>query len=209
MLTTRSGRTQRSVAGLLALAALALAGCSDSTPNAVSSTAVAITTLQFSGSDVNALDADEQSIDAVTFAEGATAVVELVSDVLEIAPTVTENEEQCAGANTQYSWDGLTVVQWAGTTDFTTSFTAASIGDVRLEATGGYAIGDDVSAFAANPSTQSSKAPNTDDLFVAFDPVSTVTREGYTSPIGAIGYLPDGSVLASVITPGEWSSFLC
>ena len=89
------------------------------------------------------------------------------------------------------------------------TLTAATNGAVRLETTGGYAPGDDISAFAATlPADRIGRTP-TAALFVAFDVVSTTTAGDYTSPVGAVGYLPDGAVLQTVDTPGEWSSFLC
>jgi len=39
--------------------------------------------------------------------------------------------------------------------------------------------------------------------------VSTATDGEYTSPVGAVGYVPDGATLQTVVTPGQWSSFLC
>jgi hypothetical protein len=204
---------------LVSAAALMLGGCSaaaapEAEPSASPSASVGaepatVAALQFSGSDVQSLDADQNALESVGFSEGSAAVVDFVSTVLDVEPTVTEEEAQCAGAHTRYAWEGITVTQWADTPEFLVGFDVSSIGAVRIETTGGFAVGDDVSAFIATVPADNVGRPGGDDVVVGFDVVNTVTEGEYTSPIGAVGYVPGGAVLASVITPGQWSSFYC
>jgi len=200
---------------LVSAAALVLGGCSavavpDAKPSASASVAPApVAALQFSGSDVRSLDADQQALESVGFSDGSAAVVDFVATALDVEPTVTEEEAQCAGAHTRYAWEGITVTQWADTPEFLVGLDVSSIGAVRIETTGGFAVGDDVSAFIETQPAENVGRPGGDDVVVGFDVVDTVTEGEYTSPIGAIGYVPGGAVLASVITPGQWSSFYC
>jgi hypothetical protein len=214
----------RAASGLVALAALALvAGCASATPAAPSaepsgastpaatatSAPVDIATLRFSGASVEALDADGETVSAESFAAGTDAIVAIVSEASGAEPTVTDNEEQCAAANRSYAWPGLVLTAWADSSDFALSFDAATSGDVRLEVSGGFAPGDDVSSFVASQPEENLGRTSGADLFIAFDVISRVQSGDYVSPVGAVGYAPDGATLQSVITPGEWSSFLC
>jgi hypothetical protein len=169
--------------------ALLVGGCSSAAEPPTSASPSASVTPPV---DVRSTDADRVTIDSVEFSGGPAAVVDFIATALGLEPTVTEEEEQCAPAHTRYGWEGVAVTQWAETAEFVVGFDESTIGSVRIETSGGFAVGDDVSA-----------------LFVAFDVVDTVTQGEYSSPRGAVGYVPGGSVLQSVLTPGEWSSFLC
>jgi hypothetical protein len=164
--------------------------------------------LAFSGSDVRTLAGGDAVLQTVDFADGAGAVVELITSTVG-EPTVDEVGEECAGAHTLYRWENLSVSDFTGMHYFVVHFTGATTGTVALEATGGYSVGDDLSADLAGFAADDIARPGGGTVFVAFDAVSRVTHGDYTSPVGAVGYLEDGATLSSVITPGEWSAFLC
>ena len=210
------------VGPLLLVAAISLSGCAAQAPEATGSDAPssaapvepaqverAVTVLRFSGSDLKALDADGQPVETAVFADGVEPAVALLADALGVEPEVTEQPEQCAGAHTSYAWDGVALVAWAGSADLSFTVRSAASGDVRLETVGGFAVGDDVSSFVESQPAENVARPGGSDVFVAFDVVSAVTAGDYTSPLGAVGYLPDGATLDTLITPGQWSSFLC
>jgi hypothetical protein len=195
--------------------ALLVGGCSSaaepptSASPSASVTPPVVAALEFSGSDVRSTDADRVTIDSVEFSGGPAAVVDFIATALGLEPTVTEEEEQCAPAHTRYAWEGVAVTQWAETAEFVVGFDESTIGSVRIETSGGFAVGDDVSAFVQTLPAENVARQGGDDIFVAFDVVDTVTQGEYSSPRGAVGHVPGGSVLQSVLTPGEWSSFLC
>jgi len=210
------------VGPLLLVAAISLGGCAAQAPEATGSDAPssaapvepaqverAVTVLRFSGSDLKALDADGQPVETAVFADGIEPAVALLADALGVEPEVTEQPEQCAGAHTSYAWDGVALVAWAGSADLSFTVRSAASGDVRLETVGGFAVGDDVSSFVESQPAENVARPGGSDVFVAFDVVSAVTAGDYISPLGAVGYLPDGATLDTLITPGQWSSFLC
>jgi hypothetical protein len=220
----RRGASAR-LASVAVAVALALSACA-STPqrNEVSaspnprpsvaaptpSAAAPVTTLRFSGSAVQGLDSSGATVAAEPFSAGVDATVRLVSEALDAEPVVADNPAECAAANTSYQWDGLLAIEWTGSAGFSISFSAPSSGDVRLETSGGFAPGDNVEAFVAALPESDVGRPGGDELYVAFDVVSTTTDGGdYVSPVGAVGYVPDGATLQSVVTPGEWSSFFC
>lgn len=200
------------------LSSLLLAGCAAEQsmngsyvplPGRTSMAIIEVAALRVSGSDLQLLAADGTPLDGRRFSDGAEAVVGLISDGLETEPTVSDEEAQCAAAHTEYSWPGISLAAFTGSADFVLTLSAATSGDVRLETAGGYAPGDDVSAFVETlPADRVGRTPGP-DLFVAFDVVSTTTQGEYTSPVGAVGYLPDGAILQTILAPGEWSSFLC
>jgi hypothetical protein len=221
-------RKPRAAAALAALlAAFALSACASgaagpgtagkpeprpsvaATPSPSAAAAGQATTLRFSGSGVQALDSAGTTVAQEQFANGAGATVRLVSDALGAEPMVADNAAECAAANTSYQWDGLLATEWTGGSGFILTLSAPTGGDVRLETTGGFAPGDDVAAFVGTLPETSVGRPGGSDLFVAFDVVSTTTDGEYTSPVGAVGYVPDGATLQTVVTPGQWSSFLC
>jgi hypothetical protein len=208
------------MASLVAVAVLA--GCAGpvGTPDAgasstASPTAVAPTpeappvvdTLAFSGSDVRAL-ASEEAVQTAAFADGVDAVLGLITDAVG-EPAVTEVGEQCAGAHTIYEWENLVLNDFVVNDYFVVSFGSPTTGAVSLEVTGGYSVGDDLSADLPRFAADDVSSRDGGDVYVAFDAVSRVTHGDYTSPVGAVGYLGDDATLSSVITPGEWSSFLC
>lgn len=214
---------------VLALAGFVLAGCAPvaatgspgsgsasrpdptGSPSATPSPTAAtpIVALRFSGSSVQSIDSAGATVAEAPFAGGVDATVRFVSDALGAEPDVADNEAQCAGANTSYRWDGLLATAWTDAPGFVVTFSAPKSGDVRLETSGGFAPGDDVAAFAATLPETSVGRPGGTDLFLAFDVVSTTVVGDYSSPVGAVGYAPDGAILQSVATPGEWTSFLC
>lgn len=210
--------SQRMLLGpVLLVVAVALGGCAAEAPEAAEPSAPSSATpaepaaslLLFSGSDVQALDGGGQPVETASFAEGAQSAVALLTDVLGVDPEVTEQPEQCAGAHTSYAWDGVALVAWADSSDISFTVDAATSGDVRLQTVGGFAVGDDVSSFVESQPAETVARPGGSDIYVAFDVVSTVTHGDYTSPVGAVGYLADGATLDTLITPGEWTSFLC
>jgi hypothetical protein len=163
--------------------------------------------LVFSGTDVRALSAGGAELRAVDFAGGAAPVVALLSDAIG-EPTVNEVGEQCAGAQTLYQWEGMSLSDWTDGDDFVLAIAGAASNGVAIETKGGFSVGDDVSTAVAAASAENVVRPG-GGTFVALDPVSRVSEGDYTSPIGAIGYLEDSTTLTSVITPGQWSSFYC
>lgn len=205
------------LAPVLVVVGITLGGCAaqapvanePSAPSSAAAVEPAASVLLFSGSDVQALDDDGAPVETASFTDGVEPAVALLTEVLGVEPAVTEQPEQCAGAHTSYAWDGVTLAAWAGSSDLSFTVDAAASGDVRLETVGGFAVGDDVSSFVASQPAENVARPGGTDVYVAFDVVSTVTSGDYTSPVGAVGYLPDGATLDTVITPGEWTSFLC
>jgi hypothetical protein len=171
--------------------------------------APAVAVLQLSGSDIRALGADAVEIDAVELSAGADVVVAFLSDAVGNEPAVSEETEGCAGPHTRYQWTGLDVTAWTGSDDVVVGVSASSAGGIRLEATGGFAPGDDVSAFSAAADPANVGSMGGVNTLVAFDVVSRSAQGEYNSPVGVVGYAPDGVTLQSLITPGEWSSFLC
>ena len=177
---------------------------SDATP-----VAAIVTTLQFSGSAVRTLDAGGEPVSTTAFDDGSAAVVELITTTVGMAPEVSdETEEGCAGPHTSFQWDGAVVTAWTGTAGFVVGITSPTLGGIRLETTGGFAPGDDIAAFAAAAPADNVGHPTDTDTFLAFDVLSRTASDGYSSPVGAVGYAIDG-VLTSVLTPAEWSSFYC
>lgn len=169
-----------------------------------------VAALQFSGSDIRAFAADAMEIDAVGFADGADAVVTFIADTVGIEPTMTEEaDEGCAGPHTRYQWPGVDVTAWTGSDEFVVGVSEPTVGGIRLEATGGFAPGDDVSAFSAAASPANVGSMGGTNTLIAFDVVDRSIHGEYDSPVGAVGYAPDSVTLQSLITPGEWSSFLC
>jgi hypothetical protein len=213
---------RRLLLGSLPLAALLLFGCaampapSPQTAGSASATPTAEETpepavaasLRFSGSAAESVDADGATIASVPFDEGAAAVVDLLTTTSGIAPETAVEEEGCASPHTSYQWDGVALTAWTGSSDFIVGFSAAALGSVRLETTGGFTVGDDITAFAAAAPAENVGHPNDTDTVVAFDVVSRTSHDAYTSPVGAVGYAVDG-VLTSLMTPGEWSAFYC
>jgi hypothetical protein len=211
------------VIGIVVLVAT-LAGCASPAPAPAASSAsdpvantpapivepAVATVLQFSGSDIRALGADSVEIDSVELSAGADSAVAFLSDAVGVAPAVSEEtDEGCAGPHTRYQWAGLDVTAWTGSDDFVVGVSASTTGGIRLEATGGFAPGDDVSAFSASADPANVGSMGGANTLVAFDVVSRSTHGEYDSPVGAVGYSPDGVTLQSLVTPGEWSSFLC
>ena len=205
-----------------AAAVLVLGGCSatgavsppvappSATPTVVEERPVAAAaTLRFSASELHALDIAGEPVATVAFGGGPAAVVELVADTVGTAPVVSEvDEEGCAAPHTSYRWDGVVLTAWAGSSDFVVGITTSSLGGIRIDTTGGFAVGDDIVAFAAASPAENVGHPSELDTFVAFDVASRTSSGEYTSPVGAVGYAT-GGVLDSIMTPAEWSSFLC
>ena len=208
----------------MAVIAMVLAGCASPglapvavpsrtpsatpTPEAAPEPTVAV--LQFSGSDIRALGADAVEVDTVELSAGAASVVAFLSDAVGIEPAISEEtDEGCAGPHTRYQWTGIDVTAWTGSDDFVVGVSQSTAGGVRLEATGGFAPGDDVSAFSASAPPANVGSMGGTNTLIAFDVVSRSTYGDYDSPVGAVGYAPDGVILQSLVTPGEWSSFLC
>jgi hypothetical protein len=213
-------RTTSALVGVVTSALLVATGCASSAPGAETpapgtespsaspaAEPSAPAALLFSGSDLRSLDEDAQTLDTAEFAAGAGATVELLAAVLG-APTTTEVGEECAAAQTLYEWHGVSLSEWDDS--FSVSIGAATSGDVSIQTTGGYSVGDDMSSLIPTLDAEDvARPPGAGSTFVALDVVSSVTHGDYTSPLGAIGYLEDSATLTSVITPGEWSSFLC
>ena len=217
MLTAIGARWAVSAAVVLLLGGCSASGAGaprepspSSTPTAVEERPAAVAaTLSFSASDVRALDAAGEPLSTAGFGEGPGAVVTLLTDTVGSSPVVSEETEQgCAGPHTSYQWDGAVVTAWTGTTAFVVGITASSLGGIRIETTGGFAVGDDIVAFAAAAPAENVGHPSDSDTFVAFDVASRTSSGDYESPVGSVGYATDG-VLQSIVTPGEWSSFLC
>jgi hypothetical protein len=179
-------------------------------PAAAEETPVApapVEVLELSGSRVQALAAGGVVVRSAAFAEGPAAVVDLITSVAG-APEVTEVEETCASAQTFYLWDGMTLSHWAGGDEFVVTAHAPTAEGVAIEITGGHSVGDDVStALSALPEADVDSLGE-GDAYASFDTVSRSVHDTYDSPVGAVGYVVDGT-LTSIVTPGEWSSFLC
>jgi len=212
------------------LLAVALSGCAGSSVDAVAApsssptetstptpdpTATAevpapVTTVVLSGASVASADDSGATVQTLPYSGGPEGIVALIVAASGTEPVVTEVAESCAAAHTSYQWDGVQLVAWSGSPQFTIVVSKATAGAVRVEAAGGYAVGDDVSQFVAAQSPEN--IGRFDDsgrqLFVSFDTVDTVVSGEYTSPLGAVG-LVDSGTLSSIIAPGEWSSFLC
>lgn len=195
------------VLGGCAAAAPEEAPAASSTPATTADPAV-VATLQFSGSNVQSLSADGDQIAVAAFEEGTDVVVGFITDTLGVDPQSTDIGEECAGAQTLLQWDGLTINDWADTERFTIGFDVATVDGVRLEVTGGFSPGDDVSAFIATLPAEDSNLVATEG-FHSFDTVSYATDGAYSSPVGAMGMVYDGVTLATVLTPAQFSSFCC
>jgi hypothetical protein len=168
----------------------------------------AVATLQFSGSDVQSLDDGGEQIAVAEFEGGADAVVGFIAEALDTKPEIEDFPAECAAAGRLYDWGELTLVTWVNSDEFRLTIATPEVAGVRLETTGGFAPGDDVSEFIATL-PEEDKSPGDIAGFYAFDVVSYVSEGEYTSPVGAIGQAPDGVTLVSVLTPAQWSSFYC
>ena len=210
------------LAAVIVVSGALLTGCASTLPAASPARApgldtptptvapAAVAVLQFSGSDIRALGADSVEIDSVKLSAGADSVVAFLTDAVGIVPAASEEtDEGCAGPHTRYRWTGLDVTAWTGSDELVVGVSESAAGGVRLEATGGFAPGDDVSAFSAAADPANVGSMGGTNTLIAFDVVSRSTYGDYDSPVGAVGYAPDGARLQSLITPGEWSSFLC
>jgi len=183
---------------------------SDPTPTPTVEAPAPVTTVVLSGASVASVDAAGTTVQTKPYSDGAEVAVALLVDATGEEPVVSEVAESCAAAHTSYEWDGMQLVDWADAPQFAIVVSGATVGVVRIEAAGGYAVGDDVTQFVAAQSAQN--VGRFDDsgrqLFVSFDTVDTVTSGEYTSPLGAVGLVESGT-LSSIVSPGEWSSFLC
>jgi hypothetical protein len=185
----------RNVAVLSAvvLAAVLLSGCAGTSavepaapasPDASSTpapTADPVSTIRFSGSAIESLDTAGEVRDSVSLGDGADAVVAGMSAALGVEATVTDVPEQCAAARTDYAWEGITLSRWTPT-ELTIALSGASSGGLRLEVTGGYAVGDDVSAaVAALPSTDVGRFdPSGPDLYASLELSGTSSTESWS-----------------------------
>ena len=168
------------------------------------------TTVVLSGASVGSVDASGSTVQTLPYSAGAEGVVALFVAASGEEPVVSEVAESCAAAHTSYQWDGVQVVAWATGPQFAIVVSRATVGAVRVEAAGGYAVGDDVSQFvsAQSPEDIGRFDDSGRQLFVSFDTVDTVVSGEYSSPLGSVG-LVDSGILTSIVSPGEWSSFLC
>jgi len=217
--TRRGARRWRGLVAL-PLVALVLAGCATATddgaptqpptgsPTPSATASAPAVALRLSGSELAAVDAGGATVVAASFDGGPDAAVDLISHTTGSEPTVTAETEGCAGPLTSYEWDGAVVTAWTGSDGFVVAFSVPELGGVRLESSGGFAVGDDITAFASTAPAEDVGHPNETDTFVAFDVVSRTSTGDYASPVGAVGYAT-GGVLSSLIAPGEWSSFYC
>jgi hypothetical protein len=176
------------------------------TPTAVVPASVIAVTV--SGASLSSIDATGAVVETVPFTGGAESLVPVLTEVSGVAPEVSEVAESCSAAFTSYAWGDTRLLDFAGGDDFVVIVDGSSLGGVRIQTVGGYAVGDDMTQFVSTlPEEDLGRFDDSGrSLFVSFD---TVERDSiYNTPAGAVG-LVDLGALTSVISPGDWGSFLC
>jgi hypothetical protein len=221
--------TRQRLTGLLALpllAGLLLPGCAKAepaaaptfpttsaspspSPSSAAESPAEPTSLTFSGTGFASADAEGVPIVSVLYNDGAEPAVALLVDVIGTEPTVADADPVCTPDLTSYEWPGVLLLDGGGDSGYAVILTGADSGGIRLQVTGGWAIGDDVTAaVAALPTEDVIDKPPVEEVFASFDTTGRAVEGEYNSPIGAMGMIADG-ILKSVRAPGQWSSFYC
>lgn len=181
------------------------------TPTPTPAAEPTVSTVVMSGSGLVGQTDEGQTVQAAAFADGPDPAIALLTSAFGTSPVRTEmtQDEACDAPSTHYDWgDALLSVSSTG---FTVRFGSASVAEVALRSSGGFAVGENAQAFFdALPEEQAHDEYNDGSGPFVYDKVADGAPWGEAgSAFGGVALLQPGGVVTSIVAPDTTRAFYC